>query len=110
MVKLSLMFSVFHQCRKFVWRSNLWLRLVLHPVETVHQECPIIYGKGPQPLLWDGLQAACAKITVSVIPKHPNYCEIFLWYKYTIYYCGCGPCDTTLWAVCWAPLLCMFES
>jgi len=77
MVKLSLIFFMFHQCRKFVWRSNLWCRLVMYPVEIVYQECPIVYGRGPQSLLWDGLQAARVKITVSVITKHPNYCEIF---------------------------------
>jgi len=49
----------------------------MYPVETIYQECPIVRGRGPQPLLWDGLQAACVKITGIVIPKHPNYCEIF---------------------------------
>lgn len=49
----------------------------MYPVETVYQECPIVSGRGPQSLLWDDLQAAHVKITVSDIPKHSNYCEIF---------------------------------
>jgi hypothetical protein len=38
------------------------------------------YGEGSQPLLWAGLRAARAKITVSGIPNRLLYCGIFIMY------------------------------
>jgi hypothetical protein len=38
------------------------------------------YGKGPHPLLWASLQAACGKSATSSIHNCLNYCENFIVY------------------------------
>lgn len=38
------------------------------------------YGKGPQALLWAGLQATCGKLTVNAIPNCLDYCKMFVLY------------------------------
>jgi len=40
---------------------------------TINHGSPSFYGKGPQPLLWAGSQAAIGQTTVSCIPNCLNY-------------------------------------
>jgi hypothetical protein len=43
----------------------------------LNHECPTVFGKGPQPLLWVGSRAAYVRIIISGMSNLLNDCVLF---------------------------------